>query len=140
MSLSQNNPQHREEEEHITFNRHQGGQSRCQHDWVHGFPEPVKSFITFVVLSQISCGKVQTTLMFFCTRLGQSFSSVCFSFLDYHDQLKKKRKILCDWVHTSVGRSNLENCIANARHKKNIKDPQKRYHLGTVSKIFYWRA
>ena len=28
------------------------------------------------------------------------------------------------------------------KHKteKNIKDPQKKYHLGTVSKIFYWRA
>ena len=24
--------------------------------------------------------------------------------------------------------------------RKNIKDPQKKYHLGTVSKIFYWRA
>ena len=24
--------------------------------------------------------------------------------------------------------------------KKNIKDPQKKYRLGTVSKIFYWRA
>ena len=24
--------------------------------------------------------------------------------------------------------------------KKNIKDPQKKYRLGTVSKIYYWRA
>ena len=24
--------------------------------------------------------------------------------------------------------------------KKNIKEPQKKYRLGTVSKIFYWRA
>ena len=24
--------------------------------------------------------------------------------------------------------------------KNNIKDPQKKYRLGTVSKIFYWRA
>ena len=24
--------------------------------------------------------------------------------------------------------------------QKNIKDPQKKYRLGTVSKIFYWRA
>ena len=24
--------------------------------------------------------------------------------------------------------------------RKNIKDPQKKYCLGTVSKIFYWRA
>ena len=30
----------------------------------------------------------------------------------------------------------------HSRHKieKNIKDPQKKYRLGTVSKIFYWRA
>ena len=28
--------------------------------------------------------------------------------------------------------------IANTR--QNIKDPQKKYRLGTVSKIFYWRA
>ena len=34
----------------------QGGQSRGQHNWVHGFPEPVKSFITFITLSQILCG------------------------------------------------------------------------------------
>ena len=29
-----------------------------------------------------------------------------------------------------------------SKHKteKNIKDPQKKYRLGTVSKIFYWRA
>ena len=26
------------------------------------------------------------------------------------------------------------------KKKKNIKDPQKKYRLGTVSKIFYWRA
>ena len=37
----------------------EGGQSRGQHDWVQGFPEPVKSFMTFVMLSQFSCGKVQ---------------------------------------------------------------------------------
>ena len=30
----------------------------------------------------------------------------------------------------------------HSKHKteKNIKDPQKNYRLGTVSKIFYWRA
>ena len=30
----------------------------------------------------------------------------------------------------------------HSKHKteKNKKDPQKKYHLGTVSKIFYWRA
>ena len=30
--------------------------------------------------------------------------------------------------------------IANTRQNKNIKDPQKKYRLGTVSKTFYWRA
>ena len=30
--------------------------------------------------------------------------------------------------------------IANTRQNENIKDPQKKYLLGTVSKIFYWRA
>ena len=30
--------------------------------------------------------------------------------------------------------------IENTRQNKNIKDPQKKYRLGTVSKIFYWRA
>ena len=30
--------------------------------------------------------------------------------------------------------------IASTRQNKNIKDPQKKYRLGTVSKIFYWRA
>ena len=30
--------------------------------------------------------------------------------------------------------------IANTRQNKNIKVPQKKYLLGTVSKIFYWRA
>ena len=88
----------------------QGSQSRGQHDGVHGFPEPVKSFITFVILSQISCGNVQKPSHFFCTRLCQSFSWVCCSFQDYLEQLKKKRKILLDWVNTSVCRGNLENC------------------------------
>ena len=37
----------------------QGGQSRGQHDRVQGFPQPVKSSITFIILSQISCSKVQ---------------------------------------------------------------------------------
>ena len=30
--------------------------------------------------------------------------------------------------------------IANTRQKIPIKEPQKKYRLGTVSKIFYWRA
>ena len=37
----------------------QCGQSRGQDDWIYDFPEPVKSLITFVILSQILCGKVQ---------------------------------------------------------------------------------
>ena len=90
----------------------QGGQSHGQHDWVHGFPEPVKSFITFLILSQILCGKVQKNPHIFL----QSFSLVCCTFPDYLDQLKKKRKILCDWVHTSVGRSYLENCSKPRRN------------------------
>ena len=51
----------------------QGGQSRGQHKWVHGFPEPVKSFITFGVLSQISCGKVQKKLIFFLHKTVSKF-------------------------------------------------------------------
>ena len=34
------------------------GHSRGQHDWVQGLPDPVKWFLTFVILSQILCGKV----------------------------------------------------------------------------------
>ena len=30
--------------------------------------------------------------------------------------------------------------IANASQKKTIKDPQMKYRIETVSKIFYWRA
>ena len=29
---------------------------------------------------------------------------------------------------------------SKGKTEKNIKDPQKKYRLGTVSKIFYWRA
>ena len=95
---------------------HQGGQSHGQHDWVHRFPEPVKSFITFVIPSQISCSKVQKKIIIFCTRLCQSFSLVCCSFPDYLDQLREKRKILRHWAHTSVGQSNLENCSEPRRN------------------------
>ena len=29
----------------------------------------------------------------------------------------------------------------HSKHKtENLKDPQDKYHLGTISKIFYWRA
>ena len=51
----------------------QGGQSRGQHDWVHGFPEPVKSFITFVILNQISCGKFKKNLIFFLHKTVSQF-------------------------------------------------------------------
>ena len=94
----------------------QDGQSRGQHDCVHGFPQLVKSFITFVILSQISCGKVQKKPHSFCTGLCQNSSSICCSFPDYLDQPKKKRKILRDWVHTSIGLSNLENCSEPRRN------------------------
>ena len=36
-------------------------------------------------------------------------SGFCCSFQDYLEQLKKKRKILRDWVHTLVIRGNLKN-------------------------------
>ena len=101
---------------HVLKTYYLGGQSCGQHDWVHGFPEPVKSFITFIILSQISCRKVQKkTILFFCSRLCQSFSLVCCSFPDYHEQLMKNRKILRDWVHTLVVRGNLENCSKPSR-------------------------
>ena len=62
--------------------------------WGSGFPEPVKSFITFVMLSQISFGKVRKKpLIFYCTRMCQSFSWVCCSFHDYLEQLKKNGKL-----------------------------------------------
>ena len=58
----------------------QGGQSRGQRDWVHRFPEPVKWFITFVILSQISCGKVQKTSSYFsaqdCVKVSPRFAVV----------------------------------------------------------------
>ena len=68
----------------------QGGQSRGQHDWVHGFPEPVKSFITIVILSQISCGKVHKPPRIFLHKNVSKLTWVCCSFPDYLEQLKKK--------------------------------------------------
>ena len=50
-----------------------------EHGWVHGFPESVKSFITFVILSQILCGKVQKPLIFFaqnCVKVSPEFAVV----------------------------------------------------------------
>ena len=95
----------------------QGGQSRGQHNWVHGFPEPVKSFINFVILSRISCSKVQPPPPpYFSAQDCVKFLPICCSFPDYLDQLKKARKILRDWVYTSVGRSNLEICSEPRRN------------------------
>ena len=67
----------------------QGCQPRGQHDGVHGFPEPVKSFITFVILSRISCSKVKKKI----------------PHLFLH---KTVSKFLHDLVHTSVVRGNLQ--------------------------------
>ena len=35
---------------------------------------------------------------------------------------------------------NRRKSMRNTRHTLNINDPLKKYRLGTVSKIFYWRA
>ena len=100
------------------LNDKQGGQLRGQHDGVQGFYEPVKSFTTFVILSQIPCGKVHKNPHIFLqkTVMCQSVSWVCCSFQDYVEQVKKKRKILRDWVHTLVVRGNLENCSEPGRN------------------------
>ena len=37
----------------------QGCQSRGQHDWVHGYPESVKSLITFVILKVSKGSKIR---------------------------------------------------------------------------------
>ena len=95
----------------------QGGQSRGQHDWVHGFPEPVKSFITFVIQSQISHGKVQKPPSYFsaqdCAKVSPGFVVV---FKITSNNWRKKRKILRDWVHTSVVQGNNENCSGPRRN------------------------
>ena len=54
------------------------------------------------------------------------------------------RKVTClnplfDILVISPVLTDTHKCIANTR-QKNIKDTQKKYRLGTVSKIFYWRA
>ena len=51
-------------------------------------------------------------------------------------QTRAKRSALDHKAHINRRTQN----IANTRQNKNIKDPQKKYRLGTVSKIFYWRA
>ena len=54
-------------------------------------------------------------------------------------QTRAKRSALSQQVTTKHIHRRAQN-IANTRQNKNIKDPQKKYRLGTVSKIFYWRA
>ena len=73
----------------------QGGQSRGQHDWVHGFPETVKSVITFVTLSKISCGKVQKNPSYIsaqdCVKVSPLFAVV--SQITSTNRRKKKGKL-----------------------------------------------
>ena len=56
------------------------GQSRGQPDWVHGFPELVKSFKTFIILSQILSFKVQKKPSYFsaqhCVKVSPPFAEV----------------------------------------------------------------
>ena len=54
---------------------YQGGQSHGQHDWVHRFPEPVKSFITFVLLSQ-KCKKTSYFSAQDCVKVSPDFAVV----------------------------------------------------------------
>ena len=56
-------------------------------------------------------------------------------------QTRAKRSALSQQVtdHEAHINRRTQN-IANTRQNKNIEDPQKKYRLGTVSKIFYWRA
>ena len=55
-------------------------------------------------------------------------------------QTRAKRSALSQQVTTKHILTDAHKDIANTRQNKNIKDPQKKYRLGTVSKIFYWRA
>ena len=55
-------------------------------------------------------------------------------------QTRAKRSALSQQVTTKHIETDAYKDIANTRQNKNIKDPQKKYRLGTVSKIFYLRA
>ena len=55
-------------------------------------------------------------------------------------QTRAKRSALSQQVTTKHIETDAHKDIANTRQNKNIKDPQKKYRLGIVSKIFYWRA
>ena len=56
----------------------QGGQSCGQLDLVHRFPEPVKLFITFVILSRILRSRVQKKPSYFsaqdCVKVSSEFA------------------------------------------------------------------
>ena len=55
-------------------------------------------------------------------------------------QTRAKRSALSQQVTTRYILTDAYKGIANTSQKKTIKDPQKKYCVGTVSKIFYWRA
>ena len=64
----------RPQQEILALHVIQGSQSHGQHDGVRRFPEPVKLFINFIILSQISCGKVQKkTFIFFLHKTVSKF-------------------------------------------------------------------
>ena len=52
-------------------------------------------------------------------------------------QTRAKRSALSQQMATKHILINAHKDIANTRQNKNIKDPQKKYRLGTVSKIFH---
>ena len=53
---------------------------------------------------------------------------------------RAKRSALSQPVDHKAHTNRRAQNIANTRQNKNIKDPQKKYRLGTVSKIFYRRV
>ena len=61
-------------------------------------------------------------------------------FENYIPKCDKVKRILISFNCFSEYINRRAQNIANTRQNKNIKDPQKKYRLGTVSKIFYWRA
>ena len=54
-------------------------------------------------------------------------------------QTRAKRSALSQQVTTKHTQTDTHKDTANTRQNKNIKDPQKKYRLETVSKI-YWRT
>ena len=55
-----------------------------------------------------------------------------------NSQLDTKNESLAGDHKAHIDRAHKD--IANTRQKKHIKNPEKKYRLGTVSKIVYWRA